>query len=54
MVILQSIVTVIYYALIAFVVVILAWNLVRARKWEQEVLYIVVLLPFLLRLFRLK
>jgi len=54
MVILQSIVTVIYYALIAFVVVILAWNLIRARKWEQEVLYIVVLLPFLLRLFRLK
>jgi len=54
MVILQSIVTLIYYALIAFVVVILAWNLLRARKWEQEVLYIIVLLPFLLRLFRLK
>lgn len=54
MAILQSIITVIYYGLIAFVVVILTWNLVRTRKWEQEVLYIVVLIPFLLRLLRLK
>jgi hypothetical protein len=30
------------------------WNLVRTRSWEKEVLYIVVLLPFLLRLFHLK
>jgi hypothetical protein len=54
MVILQSIITIIYYGLIAFVVAILTWNLVRTRKWEQEVLYIVVLIPFLLRLLRLK
>jgi len=54
MVNLQSIVTLVYYALVAFVVVILVWNLVKARKWEQEVLYIIVLIPFLLRLFRLK
>jgi hypothetical protein len=51
---LQTIVTFIYYALIAFVVGILVWNLIKARKWEQELLYIIVLLPFLLRMFRLK
>ena len=54
MAILQTIITVIYYGLIAYVVVILVWNFSRTRKWEQEILYIVVLIPFLLRLFRLK
>jgi len=54
MVILQTIITVLYYSLVAFVIVILIWNLIKTRKWEQEALYIVVLLPFLLRLFRLK
>ena len=54
MVILQTIITLIYYGLIAFVIVILIWNLIKARKWQQEVLYVVVLLPFLLRLLRLK
>ena len=54
MAILQTIITVIYYGLIAYVVVILVWNFSRTRKWEQEILYIIVLIPFLLRLFRLK
>jgi hypothetical protein len=54
MAILQTIITVIYYVLIAYVAVILIWNLARTRKWEQEVLYIIVLIPFLLRLFYLK
>jgi hypothetical protein len=51
---LQTLVTVIYYCLVAYVTVILIWNLVRARKWQEEVLYVIVLLPFLLRLLRLK
>jgi hypothetical protein len=54
MTVLQTIVAVAYYCLIAYVAVILFWNLMRTRKWEEEVLYIIVLLPFLLRLFRLK
>ncbi len=54
MVILQTLITVIYYCLIAYVTVILIWNLCKARNWQEEVLYVVVLLPFLLRLFRLK
>ena len=54
MIVLMTIITVLYYLLIAYVSVILIWNLIKTRKWEKEVLYIIVLLPFLLRLFRLK
>jgi len=51
---LQSLITIIYYCLIAYVVVIMVWNLVKTKRWQEEVLYVVVLVPFLLRLLRLK
>jgi hypothetical protein len=54
MVLIQGVVTVLYYLLVAYVVVLLVWNFVRSRKWEEEVLYVIVLVPFLLRLLRLK
>ncbi len=54
MVMLQTLVTFLYYALVAFVSVMLVWNLTRTREWKEEVLYVIVLIPFLLRLFRLK
>ena len=54
MVTLQTIVTILYYALVAFVSVMLIWNLIRTRDWKEEVLYVIVLIPFLLRLFWLK
>ncbi len=54
MVLLGGIVTAIYYLLVAFIVFIMIRNLIRTRNWETEVLYVVVLLPFLLRLFWLK
>ena len=47
-------VTVLYYLLVAFISVLLVINLVRSRHWERDVLYVIVLVPFLLRLFRLK
>jgi hypothetical protein len=49
-----DLITFMYYALVAYISAILIWNLIRAGKWEKEILYIVVLLPFLLRLLRLK
>ncbi len=49
-----KLITLAYYCLVAWVSVLMVWNLIRAEKWEKEVLYIVVLLPFLLRLFLLK
>ncbi len=54
MVTLQTIVTILYYALVVFVSVMLIWNLIRTRDWKEEVLYVIVLIPFLLRLFWLK
>ncbi len=47
-------VTVLYYALVAFVSLLLVVNLLKSRRWERDVLYVIVLVPFLLRLFRLK
>ena len=54
MVLIQTIVTLLYYLLVAFLAALLVWNFARSRKWEEEVLYMIVLVPFLLRLFRLK
>ena len=54
MTLLQSLVSVLYYLMVAYVVVLLIWNFRRSRKWDEELLYIIVLIPFLLRLFRLK
>jgi hypothetical protein len=48
------IVTILYYILTAFVVALLVWNIFKTRKWQEEILYVVVLIPFLLRLLRLK
>ncbi len=50
----MPIVTLLYYALVAFVSVILVVNLLKSKRWERDVLYVLVLIPFLLRLFRLK
>jgi len=49
-----SVITFSYYCLVGYIAVILLWNLIKSKSWEREILYIVVLLPFLLRLFRLK
>ena len=54
MAILQSIITVLYYVLVGYIAVILLWNFKRTKDWEKELLYLIVLLPFLLRVFRLK
>ena len=47
-------ITVIYYCLVAFVSAILIYNLIKTKEWQKEVLTIIVVLPFLLRLFMLK
>ena len=48
------VVTFLYYVLVAAVSALLLYNLVKSRRWERDVLYVIVLVPFLLRLFRLK
>ncbi|MBZ5497971.1 MAG: hypothetical protein LAP85_16335 [Acidobacteriia bacterium] len=52
--VLTHLITIVYYALVAYVSVVLLYCLVKSKSWEKEVLYIVVLIPFLLRLFMLK
>jgi hypothetical protein len=51
---LTSLVTIAYYVLVAYVSAILLYSLFKAKHWEKEALYVVVLIPFLLRLFMLK
>ena len=48
------IITILYYLLTGFIAVLMIRNLIRSKKWQEEVLYILVLMPFLLRLLRLK
>jgi hypothetical protein len=50
----QAVITVLYDVLVAFVAGILIWNFIRSKKWEEEVLLVLVLVPFLLRFFGLK
>jgi hypothetical protein len=38
----------------AFIAAALIRNFIKSRKWQEEVLYMIVLMPFLLRLLRLK
>lgn len=48
------IISILYYVLAAFIAFLMILNLIKSKKWQEELLYIVALLPFLLRLFRLK
>jgi hypothetical protein len=48
------IVTLLYYLLTAYIAGILIWNFLRRKRWQEEALYIIILIPFLLRLLRLK
>ena len=54
MITLQTIITFAYYALTAGAAALLLANFAKAKSWEREVLYLIVLVPFLLRVFHLK
>ncbi len=51
---LNSIISVLYYVIIGLISILLIYNLIKSKDWKEEILYIVILLPFLLRLFMLK
>ena len=50
----ETIVTLLYYLLTASIAVLLVRNFLKRKNWQEEVLYIIVLIPFILRLLRLK
>ena len=49
-----TLISIIYYAFIAYIVVLIIYNLIKDRDWKKELIYIVILMPFLLRLLMLK
>ena len=48
------IISILYYVLTAYVIFLIIWNLIKSKKWQDEILYIIILMPFILRLLRLK
>jgi uncharacterized membrane protein len=50
----NTIVTVLYYLLAAYIAVLIVWNFLKRKNWQEEVLYLIILIPFVLRLLRLK
>ena len=52
--ILNILISIIYYILIGYIVLLIIYNLVKSKNWKEEILYIIILIPFILRLFRLK
>jgi uncharacterized membrane protein YbjE (DUF340 family) len=51
----MTIIMIVYYVLTAFVAGLLVWNFVREKKSVNDmVLYLLVLVPLILRLLRVK
>lgn len=51
----MPIIMIIYYILCAYLVGMLMWNFIREKKSVQEmILYLIVIIPFLLRILRIK
>lgn len=50
----QTLITWAYYGITAATALLLVRNFVRERDWQREVFYLIVLIPFLLRVLRLK
>jgi hypothetical protein len=47
-------ITVVYYVITALFGAVLVQNFIKTRDVQKAVLYIIVLMPFVMRLFRLK
>ena len=52
--ILNTIISAVYYLFIALIAVLIVYNLIKTKDWKREVIYIVILITFLLRLFMIK
>ncbi len=51
----MSIIMIIYYLISAFIAGMLIWNFVREKEdKEKMLLYLIVLIPFILRILRLR
>lgn len=50
----MMIITILYYILAGYIALLIVWNLIKSKKWQDELLYVLILMPFILRLLRLK
>jgi hypothetical protein len=51
----MNVIMIIYYLISAFVAGMLVWNFVREKEdRERMLLYLIVLIPFVLRIFRVR
>ncbi len=49
------IIMIIYYIISAFIAAMLIWNFIKENEDKQKMLlYLIVLIPFLLRIFRIR
>lgn len=54
MAILYTIISVCYYLIIAFITFVIARNLVKSKNFQEAILFSVMLMPFILRILRIK
>jgi len=52
--IISKIITVFYFVLAGSIAAGLIYNLIKSKEWKEEILYILVLIPFLLRFLLMK
>ncbi len=50
----MPLITVFYYIMAGIVAIMMIWNFIKERDIQKEILIIMAIIPFLLRLFRLK
>ncbi|UCE05870.1 MAG: hypothetical protein JSW07_20140 [bacterium] len=51
----MSIIMIIYYLISAFIAAMLVWNFIREKQDNDKMLlYLIVLIPLLLRIFRIR
>ena len=51
----MPIIMIVYYIISAFIAALLIWNFIREREDKQQMLlYLIVLVPFILRLLRIR
>jgi hypothetical protein len=43
-----------YNVMAAFVVFLCAWNFFKSKNFQEEVLYVILAVPFILRVFQIK
>lgn len=43
-----------YYAICLYLIAMLVWNFIKAKNTDTMILYLLVLIPLILRIFRIK